>query len=175
MQKRAIAAATLVFLSLSGCAEMQSKPLLTLNQKANAAYAAGQMGPALNDYEALASRSPDDPKIWERLGNLYVLSKQPEKAIAAYRRAIEITPGNATVFYNMGVLRLRQAWAVLIQAYQSTAPGDPNKVLIEKLLDGMEKLPVLDIDGKAAASWRLSPPANASKSSTEKRVGAPRE
>lgn len=175
MQKRAIAAAILAFLSLSGCAEMQSKPLLTLNQRANAAYAAGQVGSALNDYEALSIRSPDDPKVWERLGNLYVLSKQPEKAIAAYRRAVEITPGNATVFYNMGVLRLRQAWAVLIQAYQSTAPGDPNKVLIENLLNGMEKLPVLDIDGKSAASWRSSPPANANQSGAEKRVGATRE
>ncbi len=49
-------------------------------------------------------QSPANLKAWIDLGNLYFDSEQFEKAIQAYRKALDIKPDNADVLTDMGVM-----------------------------------------------------------------------
>jgi cytochrome c-type biogenesis protein CcmH/NrfG len=55
--------------------------------------------------ETLAN--PANEKAWIELGNSYFDTGQNEKAIQAYRKALEINPNNANVWTDMGVMYRR--------------------------------------------------------------------
>ena len=52
--------------------------------------------------EAITAREPANGRAWRMLGVAYQRSKELDKALAAYRRALEIEPGAPQALYNMG-------------------------------------------------------------------------
>jgi tetratricopeptide (TPR) repeat protein len=148
-------------LLLSGCATSPSGHHLTvLTQRAQAAYDKGQLAQALADYRALAGRL-HDPSVWTRVGNLYALEGHPQKAVQAYLKATTLDPQDGQAWYNLGVVRLRMAWATLIQAYNMTPPADPVRKKIEEVIRLLKKMP------------RTSRPPPVSDSAHPPRAGGP--
>ncbi len=127
---------------LGGCA-LGSRHLLGVSRAAETAYQEGQIALALKDYRILAKAHANDPYIWTRIGNLEAIQGQPKKAVAAYRRAIRINPQDGEAWYNMGMVRLRQAWALFIEAYNAIPAGNPAHAHIQKMIRSLGHLPAL--------------------------------
>lgn len=84
--------------------------------------------------ERLADQAPDSPMVWTNLGAAYlgnpVLARDEEhsKAIAAFKRALELDPAAPSVAYNLGLIyrdrgELDEAIHWFEQALE-TNPGD---------------------------------------------------
>lgn len=54
--------------------------------------------------EREALSHPDDAGIWTELGNGYFDSREPQKAIAAYRHSLGIAPNNPDVWTDLGIM-----------------------------------------------------------------------
>ncbi|HEX4498025.1 MAG TPA: tetratricopeptide repeat protein [Thermoanaerobaculia bacterium] len=75
----------------------------------------------------LVADHPEDPAVYNDLGNLLMLVPKPADAEAAYRKAIELDPNKASALFNLGLLlqqqgELREAEDL----YQRTIKADPN-------------------------------------------------
>lgn len=120
------------------------KDLITINREAQLAYESGEAARAEALYKSIARRAPNDSEAWLRLGNLYARNNRADEAAQAYQRALLANSGDARAWHNLGVVRLRQAWASLLQA-QATTPGDdPLAASTEATLEYLGKMPLLE-------------------------------
>ncbi len=102
-----------ILLLLGGCAA-SSDVLLRKNEQAEQSYAAGHLAAARSLYTELLRASPDNPKLWARLGNCNALLGHPHQAALDYTRALHLQPQQPVVRYNLAVLRIKEARAQLI-------------------------------------------------------------
>jgi cytochrome c-type biogenesis protein CcmH/NrfG len=119
-------------MALAGCAAHGTRPeprqdadVAQQAREAHQAYARGDMQQAADRYEALVQRAPEDADAWFQLGNALFRLQHPDDAVAAYSRAVQIRPDHARALYNLGVVRLKQAQAAMIESAQAGKPGDP--------------------------------------------------
>jgi len=76
--------------------------------------------------EKWTSEKPDDTTAWIELGNSYFDSGKHEKAVEAYKKALEINPDNAEVLTDMGVMYRRTGKpAEAIKAFDKAIAVDP--------------------------------------------------
>jgi cytochrome c-type biogenesis protein CcmH/NrfG len=54
--------------------------------------------------QSVVARDPKNHEAWVQLGNDYFDSRQPQKAIEAYGRALELKPNDANVLTDQGVM-----------------------------------------------------------------------
>lgn len=126
--------------------------LISINHQAQLAYESGEAAKAEALYKSIARRMPNDSETWLRLGNLYARNNRPDEAANAYQRALLADTSEARAWYNLGVVRLRQAWAALLQA-QAQTPLTPNEALraqTESTLEHLGKLPLLENETRQA-------------------------
>lgn len=130
-------------LALVGCSPLMLSSdgnLYELHQSAALAYEAGEDARAEALYQGLARSVPNDPETWLRLGNLYARSTRPDLAADAYQRGLLLAPGDSRLWYNLGVIRQRQAHAAFIQTHRTTSEDDPlyrkSEALIERVAPG---------------------------------------
>ncbi len=64
-------------------------------------------GQAIVDLEAELAAHPDNFTNWIQLGHLYYDADQPEKAIAAYTKSLELHSGDANLLTDLGVMYRR--------------------------------------------------------------------
>jgi Flp pilus assembly protein TadD len=164
MNARALAAVALALSAVltAGCATAVSgviqsldkdPDLLSINQEAQLAYEGGETAKAETLYRSLARRMPNDAETWLRLGNLYARSNRPDEAASAYHHALMADNAEARAWHNLGVVRLRQAWASLLQAQATVKPDSGLAPQIDSLLEYLSKLPQIEAEPhKAAAS-----------------------
>ncbi|MDP1612851.1 MAG: tetratricopeptide repeat protein [Sulfuritalea sp.] len=131
---------------LAACA---TGDLYELHQSALLAYDSGADARAEALYQGLARSAPNDPETWLRLGNLYARSNRPDKAAEAYERGLLLSAGDARLWYNLGIIRQRQAHAAFIMAHQYIGDADPlqarTKAMIERLAPAVaEAAPALE-------------------------------
>ncbi len=99
------------------------------------------------------AKNPQNTKAWVQLGNEYFDASEHEKAIWAYRKALELNPNDANVWTDLGVMYRRSGKPQdAIQAFDKAIEIDPkhepsrlNKGIV--LLHDMQ-----DFDG-AIAAW----------------------
>ena len=108
-----------------------------LQRSAVLAYDAGEDARAEALYQGLARAAPGDPETWLRLGNLYARHDRPDDAADAYQHALLLNPGDNRLWYNLGVIRQRQASAAYIRANELSDRKDP---LYERTLRLSERL-----------------------------------
>ncbi len=63
--------------------------------------------PALAALELETAKNPDNGEAWTRLGHAYFDSSQFAKAVIAYNKSLEITPGDTDVMTDLGVMYRR--------------------------------------------------------------------
>lgn len=130
--------------TISGESDLpQRSDLFQLNNEAQLAYEAGEDTQAESLYMALLRKTPNDPEIWFRLGNLYARAHRPDAAADAYQRVLSINPNESRAWYNLAIVRLRQGWAALIQAHGLSAPEHPLYPESEQMIRHLEKTPGL--------------------------------
>jgi tetratricopeptide (TPR) repeat protein len=126
--------------------------LITINRQAEFAYENGESAKAEALYKSLVRRMPNDGETWFRLGNLYARNNLAEQAANAYQKALMANNADARAWHNLGVVRLRQAWASMLQAHDYLKPGMPLYESVDALLKQLEKIPLLEGDYKSAVS-----------------------
>ena len=130
-----IIVASVLALAVTGCASspfrkqpdavgnISPQALIALQESAAAAYAQGNAPAATGLYTQLVQGAPNDVQAWHRLGNLELLDGHYTQALIAYEHVLQLGGGNAGVWHNVAVIRLREAQAALDQV-QAQAP-DP--------------------------------------------------
>ena len=78
---------------------------------------------------ALEKETLSDPKndeAWIQLGNLYFDTNQPEKAIRAYNKSLELNPNDANVMTDLGVMYRRSGQpSKALEAFDKAIKIDP--------------------------------------------------
>lgn len=150
MKSAALLMAFPVAILLAGCAATpesavlpQRSELFQLSNDAQLAYEAGDDARAEQLYMALSRQTPGDPEIWFRLGNLYARAHRPDAAADAYQRVLSINGAEPRAWYNLGIVRMRQGWASLIQAHGYSQGGTPLYLESEKMIRHLENMPGL--------------------------------
>ncbi|MDB5764473.1 MAG: tetratricopeptide repeat protein [Herminiimonas sp.] len=147
----------------SACAMLPSAPgnLYEMRREAQAAYAGSEDERAEKLLLGLTRAVPNDAETWFYLGNLYARTNRPEQATQAYQKALMLNSGDSRAWHNIGVVRLREAWAAFIQAYDLSTPDNPLHAKIEALINAMEKIPLEGLSRSARAT--SSAPRDAQK------------
>lgn len=102
-----------------------SKSPYEMQMSALRAYESGADAEAEALYLGLIRMAPNDPEHLLRLGNLYARSNRPDRAAETYQQALLLNPNDSRLWYNLGLIRMRQGQAALIQTRLITAPDDP--------------------------------------------------
>lgn len=76
---------------------------IALEAEARRLSQSGQHAAACESLERRAALSPNNPMIWNDLGNQYAAAGQLDKAIAALKRALQADPNYPVPLYNLGV------------------------------------------------------------------------
>ena len=124
--------------------------LVTINREAELAYESGEAAKAEALYKSLVRKMPNDAETWFRLGNLYARNNRPDEAANAYQKALLANNADPRAWHNLGVVRLRQAWAAMLQAYDNLRPDNPLYASVEATLRELEKIPLIEPETKAA-------------------------
>ncbi len=141
----------------AGCGGMETRrageDLGRMQQEAQAAFDSGENARAEVLYKGLVRAMPNDAETWFRLGNLYARTDNPDQAVSAYLTALSLNGSDARGWHNLGIVRLRQAWAALLRANTLTVPPEPIHAMSSEMIRSLEKLPYLSDDrpGKPAA------------------------
>lgn len=78
------------------------------------------------ELEAEVTANPDNSQSWKKLGDLYYDHNQPEKAIVAYTKNLELRPGDANVLTDLGVMYRRTKQPVkAIESFDKAIQVDP--------------------------------------------------
>ena len=64
----------------------------------------GDAAGAVNVLKAVTSREPRNGRAWRNLGVAYQQAKDPESAIAAFQRALEVQPEMPAPLYNIAII-----------------------------------------------------------------------
>lgn len=143
----------LALLSVSACSTptVIGGDVFDLNRKAVLAYESGDDAKAEALYQGLARAVPNDAETWLRLGNLYARSEKPDDAADAYQHALLLNRNDQRAWYNLGLIRQRQAHAAFIRANQLTDEADPIHVKTEAMIEKLAPAKPSDeaVDSKA--------------------------
>ena len=117
--------------------------LIRMHREAQAAFDSGENARAEILYKGLARAAPNDPEVWLRLGNLYARTDNPDQAVDAYLKSLVLNGTDPRAWHNLGVVRLRQAWASLLRAHNISTPKDPVNQLSADMIRSLEQVPHL--------------------------------
>ncbi len=102
----------------------------------------GRFKPAVGVLEEAVKIDPHSPMAWTNLGAAYlgnpVLARDKEqlKAIAAFRKVLDIRQGTPNVAYNIGLIyRDRREWNEAADWFSEAVTTDPNDKDARALLD----------------------------------------
>ena len=144
----------------AGCGGLETRSvgedLVRMQQEAQAAFDSGENARAEALYKGLVRAMPNDAETWLRLGNLYARTDNADQAVNAYLTSLAINGADPRAWHNLGVVRLRQAWAALLRANTLTVPPEPIHAMSSEILRSLEKVPYLSSEpaGKPAAPAR---------------------
>jgi len=103
--------------------------------------------------EQKTKANPQNADTWIQLGNEYFDSNQYEKAIQAYRNALELKPNNANVWTDMGIMYRRSGKPEeAIKAFDKAIENDP-KHEISRMNKGIVLLHDMNDTDGAINAW----------------------
>lgn len=125
--------------------------------------AATEMQSAILNMEARVTANPDDYQAWVQLGHLYYDSDQPDKAIKAYTRSLEMHDGDANLLTDLGTMYRRAGKPEeAVKFFDQAITKDPSH-LTARFNKGVVLMHDLNDPAAAIASWeeavRLNPGA----------------
>jgi cytochrome c-type biogenesis protein CcmH/NrfG len=121
-----------------------------LNEKAQLADAGGEAAKAEALYKAVLRNTPNDAETWYRLGNLYANNNRATEAAIAYERTLVADNNHARAWHNLGIIRLRQSYAAMLQAQITVNEEDPLMERVDSTLEQMSRLSILESQPRPA-------------------------
>ena len=108
---------------------------------------------AILNLEAEVTAHPENFEAWTRLGHLYYDSNQPQKAVQAYTKSLELHTGDANLLTDLGVMyrRIKQPEKA-IETFDRARKMDPTH-LPSRYNKGIVLLYDLHDTAGAIASW----------------------
>ncbi len=101
-------------------------PSTSQGQQAQQGAASNDAAAHIVDAEAAAKNDPNNAQNWIHLGNLYYDAQNPEQAVLAYTKALEITPNNANVLTDRGTMyRAMKKFDLALSSYKQANKVDP--------------------------------------------------
>ena len=89
----------------------------------------GKHAEAITQYKAALQQQPNNPDLYEALGDEYRASSQMESAHSAYQKELELAPSNPIALYNAGSVEVEQgngeAGVRLLRQMIALYPGSP--------------------------------------------------
>jgi tetratricopeptide (TPR) repeat protein len=133
--------------------------VLATQQQAETAYHSGDMEHAAAFYLQLTRMLPQEADYWYMLGNSYVRTQQPDRAVQAYQQAIVRNPNHTRAWHNLGIVRMRQALAAFVSS-ASTAPAeDPMREVSTHLVAELGRISSSSVNvGKSQDLLATAPP-----------------
>ena len=132
---------------VAGCSMLgrntSGNEFMKMQQDAQVAFDNGENTRAETLYKALIRTSPNDAEAWLRLGNLYARTDHPEQAVDAYLKSLSLNESDPRTWHNLGVIRMRQAWAALLRANAASAMRDPVHTMSGEMMKALEQMPYL--------------------------------
>lgn len=129
-------------------------------QQVSTAPAASQPEPhtadanTLAQLESKANANPTDANAWVQFGNYCFDHNLPEKAIAAYERALELKPMSVGVWSDLGVMyRRTKQFDKAVDAFSHAASLDPKHV-VSRFNMGIVYLHDLNDKEHALEAWK---------------------
>lgn len=132
----------LLLLNACGMLPTEQGSVYDMRREAQLAYAGAQDERAEKLLLGLSRAAPNDAETWFYLGNLYARTNRPEQATQAYQKALMLNSNDGKAWHNIGVVRVREAWAAFIQAYALVPQDDPMHAKLEEVISAMEKIPL---------------------------------
>jgi len=103
--------------------------------------------------EKIVARDPKNLQAWVQLGNDYFDTGQPQKAINAYAKALELKPDNPNVLTDQGVMyRQMKQFDLAIANFEKAQRIDPNHLQSQYNL-GLVYAEDLKQPDKAIKAW----------------------
>ncbi|MGB1238638.1 MAG: hypothetical protein ACPG4U_10540 [Pseudomonadales bacterium] len=136
-------------LVLSGCAGVQQKnsdlggdvgSYRFQLEQAERAYGAAKYDQALDIYRELVRVSPRDAYVHFRMGNSYSRLKLRDKAVASYRKAVQLDAKMSKAWFNMAVTQMQQSSKTWQQMLEFVDADDPLLARAQHYASGMRKL-----------------------------------
>ncbi len=133
---------------LAGCSSMSSTTassqrltnVLSTQKQAEAAYTSNDMQRAATLYLQLTKMIPQEADYWYLLGNAYVRTDQPDRAVDAYQQAIVRNPNHTRAWHNLGIVRMRQAMAAFTSSAGTAKAGDPMHEVSTQLVNELARI-----------------------------------
>lgn len=138
----------LVGLLLAGCSAtpLTKSPtqrlnrVLTMQQDAETAYRSNDMERAVALYLQLTKTIPQEADYWYMLGNSYVRTQQPDRAVDAYQQALARNPNHTRAWHNLGIVRMRQATAAFASSASTAKAEDPMHEISARLASELSRV-----------------------------------
>ncbi len=120
-------------------ANMQTN-IAELQQIADTAYNNERWEDVINYYTKLTNQTPNDAKIWYRIGNAYAHLNQTKSAIDAYQNALLISPNNSMILHNMGITQLKESTKTFLTVKKYTNDNDPLNIRAQLVINAISIL-----------------------------------
>lgn len=130
-----------VILLVSGCAQSpsnspvdQGERLSELNRQAYHAFQNAMLERAEPLYRAIIERQPNNHDAYFMLGNIYTRMGHLDAAVNHYKKAIELSPEDPRIWYNLYLATIQQAIDALEQGLIRTPAGNAHHAQIHRQL-----------------------------------------
>jgi tetratricopeptide (TPR) repeat protein len=132
---------------LERCYTLRPKDVDVLTNLGGAYILAGTHQRAIPLLEKATELAPDNPSVWSNLAAAYLgrlitsTRARQDKALAAYRRVIEIDPAYPNVYYNMALIFVdRRDWDAAYEAFTRALEVDPSDKDAQAMRNRVEKI-----------------------------------
>ncbi len=136
---------------LERCYQFRPDDINVLTNLGGAYILAGKHRYAVPVLEKASELAPDNPSVWANLAAAYLgkivtsTRDKQEKALAAYRRVVELDSSYPNVHYNMGLIYIdRRDWDAAYSAFTqaiATNPHDKDAHLMRNRVDEIRNRP----------------------------------
>lgn len=154
----------LVVLCAVGCSTTSGSPVVSLPGKSNQydifsasrqaaqAYEESRFIEAVQLYQNIVERVPNDADAWFRLGNTYVQQGTYDRAIHAYERSLSNESDQPKAWFNLSTAYLLYAQNAMRNAHDKMRVQDPARIVIQRRLEGLQSLVHGRIEGSVSAT-----------------------
>ena len=111
-----------------------SEDVFILSQNAQRAYTQSRWMEAVQLYQRVVERVPNDADAWFRLANTYAQQGAYERAIHAYETSLFNNSQQPKAWFNLSTAYLLNAQSAMRQSYDRMRSNDPARAMIDTRL-----------------------------------------
>lgn len=120
--------------------DLKGQKISELNRKANHAFQNAMLERAEPLYREIIARQPDNHDAYFMLGNVYLRMGQLDASVANYQTALEKSPDDSRIWYNLYLATIQQAINALESGLSKTSVESGHYSQMQDQLDKLYRL-----------------------------------